>query len=259
MSEQEKVIKNIQVELEKSRNEIKSFIEATEARLLMKIEELKYTVLELQKENKVLCEENEFLKQESIKRNIVVFGLNKKRVDITAEKLCRDLNGLLDTDLSEKDLSDFYPLGKTDNCPIKIEFISNLRKKAVMKNCPKLKGKGVTIANDLTQKQRAEIKILRKHLFLAKQEGKYKDCFIKGNKLNVNGIIYTADELERVDYQGRKPNSAPSTPITEKIGTLLDHPRQAPSTPKETTTRRPIQLIQTSNPVQDKKRLRSGK
>lgn len=77
MSEQEKVTKNIQDELENSRIVIKSFIEASEVRLLMKIEELKCTVLELQKENKFLCEENEFLKQDSIKKNIVVLGLNK--------------------------------------------------------------------------------------------------------------------------------------------------------------------------------------
>lgn len=49
----------------------------------------------------------------NIKKNIVVFSLNKKREDITAEKFCIDLNELLDTNLSENDLSDFHPLEKT--------------------------------------------------------------------------------------------------------------------------------------------------
>lgn len=240
MSEVEKAIKDLHDELVKNRNEIKNFIEASEARLLLKIEELKNTVSQLQKDNNLLNEEVETLKRENIKKNIVIFGLNKKREEITAENVCLDLNQLLEIDLNVNDFSDIYPLGKTENSPIKIEFISNLKKKYLMKNCRKLKGKKISIAHDLTRKQRAENKILRKHLFLAKQEEKSQDCFIKGNKLHVNGETYEAGELETIDYPENKPNSAPSTPTPGNTEPLLEDQRIPPETPKTVVSKKPI-------------------
>lgn len=255
MTEVEKALKDVYDELVKTRNEIKNLIEASEARLLLKIDELRNNVSQLQKENNFLSEEIENIKRENIKKNIVIFGLNKKREEITAKNLCTDLNELLEVDLDINDFNDIYPLGKTDNCPIKIEFTSNLKKKNLMRNCSKLKGKNISIANDLTQKQRTEYKVLRKHLFLAKQDEKFHNSFIKGNKLYVNGESYAADELEIIEYQKNKPSSAPSTPTTGNAEVFFKDPRIPPETPKNVISKKPLALMYPKK----KTRTRSGK
>ncbi|CAH1155545.1 unnamed protein product, partial [Phaedon cochleariae] len=123
---------------------------------------------------------------------------------------------LVDVNIAESDLNNFYPLGKSNNPPIKIEFTSFLKKAAILKNARNLRGTRISIANDLTIKQRHENSILRRHLNLAKGN-KENDCYIRGNRLHVDGKIYTAEELENQEEIGKntteKPQSAPGTPI----------------------------------------------
>lgn len=250
-------LKNIKEEILNTRKDIKNCIEASETRLLMKIEQLKNTISNLEKENSELKEEVEYLKRGQIKKNIVIFGLNKKREEIRAENLCQDLKELVGVDLEVSDFGDIYPLGKVDNCPIKIEFNSNLKKREVLKNCNRLKGKNISIANDLTQTQREEIKILRKHLFLARQDEKFKDCFIKGNKLFVNGAIYGIEDLEKHETFEPKTNSAPSTPTVESTVKITADLKNCPSTPKIPSTMKHTQIIPAQKAVKEKPRTRS--
>ncbi|KAG5872023.1 hypothetical protein JTB14_020056 [Gonioctena quinquepunctata] len=98
------------------------------------------------------------------------FDFKKDKKILTPENICKDLKELIDVDLNVSHINDVYPLGKTESCPIKIEFISHYTKETVLQNCNKLRGKQVSIAQDLTQQQREKQKILRKHLPLAKQE-----------------------------------------------------------------------------------------
>lgn len=119
------------------------------------------------------------------------------------------------------DINNLYPLGKAKDCPVKIEFVSYLKKAAIFNNIQKLKGSNISIANDLTPKQREENKILRKHLYLAKQN-ESNVCYIKKNKLHVNNLIYAPNELQNFEeneftYQ-IKPNSAPETPTIQTLG-----------------------------------------
>lgn len=250
-------VKNIREEISNTRIDIKSCIEASEARLLLKIEQLKSTVSKLEKENNELKGEVEFLKRAQNKKNILIFGLNKKREEVNAENLCKDLKDLLGAELKVSDFGDVYPLGKSENCPIKIEFISYPKKREVLKNCNKLKGKNISIANDLTHYQRQEIKILRKHLLLARQEEKYDECYIKGNKLFVNGTAYGIEDLENIESVGPKHSSAPSTPTVETIKKITPDQRKVPSTPKTSTTRKQMQMAPTQKPTQEKPRTRS--
>ncbi|KAG5899001.1 hypothetical protein JTB14_001527 [Gonioctena quinquepunctata] len=166
-----------------------------------------------------------------------------------------DLNEILGVELREGDVGDIYPLGKSINCPIKIEFNSNLKKKEVLTNCNKLKGRNISIANDLTHTQRSENKILRKHLFLAKQEGNYRDCYIRRDRLFVDGISYGVEDLEKEDYPETKHNSAPSTPIVEPLEKVSTDLRKGPSTPKTSVAKKTVPPIY--KPVPEKPRTRS--
>ncbi|KAJ8962756.1 hypothetical protein NQ318_001154 [Aromia moschata] len=136
---------------------------------------------------------------------------------VTPEIICDELKKEIDINLNISDFNNVYPLGKQENSPLKIEFLSYLKKTTVLKNAKKLKGKKLSIANDLTQKQRIENKLLRKHLYLAKED-KNKNCYIKNNKLYVNGEAYSTEQLqiiENIDDDPVKSNSEPGTPSAQ--------------------------------------------
>lgn len=254
MTELDKAIKIIREEILNSRTEIKNCIVASEARLLLKIEDLKNSVANLERENSELKEELEHLKRAQNKKNIVVFGLKKKREEVVAEILCEDFRGLLGVNLHTSDFVDVYPLGKSDNCPIKIEFVSNIKKREVLKHCSRLKGTNISIAHDLTPTQRSENKILRKHLFLAKQEGSYKEYYIRRNKLIVDGVSYGVEDLEKDTTPVNQPNSAPSTPTAENKEKVSSESQKVPTTPRNPVPKKPVPVVKG---LQEKPRTRS--
>lgn len=198
------------------KNELKNAIEASEARVLLKLETVNKKVTKLEKENKQLKDKIEILERQHKRNNIIIFGINKPAHEISAEYICHEINSLLEINLVEEDISDVYPLGRTANRPIKVELLSQLKKKSIIRNCNKLKGKNVSIAHDLTLAQREEAKILRKHLLVARETEENR-CYIKGNKLIINNIPYTTRDLEQLqeveEHTSKKEtNSAPPTP-----------------------------------------------
>ncbi|KAJ8969377.1 hypothetical protein NQ317_000722 [Molorchus minor] len=175
-------------EIIKNRNEIKNKVDACETRLLLKIEEVTSRLKEVEAEN---------------------LNLKKGSRD-TKEKLKQKQY----IDIHESDLNNFYKLGNSPSSPIKIEFTSFLKKNSILKNCFKLKSTNITIAHDLTIKQREENKVLRKFLQKAKED-KNDNCYIKHNRLYINNKPYTPEELIkfdcREDEEVRGPNSAPDS------------------------------------------------
>lgn len=213
MNELEAKVQKIHDDILSNRREIRNCIEASEARILLKFEEMRKRLLLLERENCELREEVEGLKRKQNKKNILIFGLNKKEDEITPQSVCDDLSVLIGVQLKESDIGDVYPLGRAVGCPIKVELNSYPKKREVLNNCHKLRGKKIAIAHDLTAVQRRENNILRKHLLRIKQEGNHTKCVIRGNKLLVDGTLYGIEELEVEETPKDKPNSAPSTPL----------------------------------------------
>lgn len=205
-------------EILKNRTELKNTIDASETRLLLKIEELKSRLNTLEEENLNLKNKIENLETRDKKNNIIVFGINKPEDTLSPQYICQKLNHLLDIDLTELDLNNAYPLGNSENSPIKVEFVRYLKKDTVLQNCHKLKGTNISISHDLTFKQRSENKTLRRHLQLARQNE--DTCYIKKNKLYVNGKSYTPQELENTNVIENiecNTNSVPATPILQEL------------------------------------------
>lgn len=198
-------------EIVKTRSDLKNLIEASETRLQMKFEILNNRIKTLEKENIKLNDKIEKLERESKKNNLVIFGLVKNSKEVTAASICNHIRQLLDVKLTETEINNIYTLGKTENSPIKLELISYLKKREILGNCRKLKGTKTYITNDLTEKQREEVKILRTHLHQAKAHTD-KKSYIKGNRLFVDNIAYTAEELLYNEHPKAKNNSAPLTP-----------------------------------------------
>lgn len=211
----ETLVKKLLEEVQRNRTEIKNAIEASEARLLLRIEEQSNRIRQLEVENQILNEKVENLERNSRNNNLIIYGLNKCPSDITSEFICNQIKILVGIDLQESDINNFYTLGKTETAPVKLELISFIKKKSILKNCNKLKGKNISIGNDLTTTQRKEYKILKYYLTHELKNKNYKTCYIKGNKLILDDLVYTAEELSHLDTDiaiGKKGESAPSTP-----------------------------------------------
>lgn len=210
--DQEITIDKIYEEILNSRFELKNIIEASEARVLLKIEELKNKVKTLEEENLSLKIRLEEVDRTKRKNNILLFGLERQAKEVSIEFVTEKIQNLLDIRLKEADVNNAYYLGNLENSPLKVELVSFLKKKLILENCKKLKGSDIYISNDLTEKQREEFKRLRQHLSVVKRNSG-NHCYIRSNKLYINNKPHTLEELEAdKEVEKYKPSSAPATP-----------------------------------------------
>lgn len=213
---QEITITHLYEELIKTKIELKSAIEAGEARVVLETELLKNKIKHLEKENQNLRNKVEQFDRNNRKNNILIFGLERQSKEVPVESIKSELKNLLDIDLKENDISNVYYLGNQERSPIKLELVSFLKKSAILKNCGKLKGTKISIINDLTEFQREEYKSLRQHMHRLKNPS--NQCFIKANKLYINNKPYSIEELEeKYNAEKEKPKSLPATPSREVV------------------------------------------
>lgn len=182
-------------EVRRMTRELKSFIEAVETRISNKVEEISKRITSLEKENLLVLDKLEELDRKGRENSVIIFGLKHPKQIIPIDFITGELKKVVGVDVKDTDLNNYYPLGKTDSCPIKVDFVSFLKKSQVLRQSKLLKGTTVTIANDMTVKQRLESSVLRKHLQIAKQD-QNSNCFIKKNRLHVNDQVYTVEQLE---------------------------------------------------------------
>lgn len=173
--------------------DLKDFINKELRDIKVTIENEKKRINELELKQEDLRSKYLHLDKASRKNNIIIFGLkneNKNLADFTVKKL----NEVLDTNISINNIKDIYTIGKQKhNKPIIVEFISYFTKQNVLKNCRKLKGTNINIAEQLSLDEIKINKILRQHLKEAQE--KSSTAYIRGNKLYINGKEYTADQL----------------------------------------------------------------
>ncbi|KAG5899418.1 hypothetical protein JTB14_033611 [Gonioctena quinquepunctata] len=138
-------------------------------------------------------------------------------------------------DAAVRQILDEIQKSKDTIIAIKVEFISHLKKKQILKNAAKLKGTKITISNDSTIKQWEYFRTLRDHQAYEKRNG--KDCYIKGSKLITDGNAYSVDELERNGIEKTKKfkgkTATPTQNLIKEYDSLeelnytekLDHPK----------------------------------
>lgn len=120
------------------------------------------------------------------------------------------LNNLLGTEIIRSDLNNIY-LGREGEAKqrINIEFISYLKKQEVFEHVKNLKGTGVVIVNDLSYEERKVQKILKAHLSKAKKQN--LKAKIKGNKLEIDGVLHAIDDLKRLEEELCSQSSSENT------------------------------------------------
>ncbi|KAG5889465.1 hypothetical protein JTB14_016571 [Gonioctena quinquepunctata] len=112
--------KRIIDEIQQNRAELKSAIVASEARIQLRIEESYERIRKLEVENSFLKQKIEKLERQQKSNNIIIFGLNRERHEITFDFIKSQLKSLLQVDLTANQIKDKYCLGSKRNSPVKI-------------------------------------------------------------------------------------------------------------------------------------------
>lgn len=165
------------------------------------IEELKKKVCSLEKENQNIKQTVKTLEKKSKRNNIIIFGIEENENEDTINEAVTNINRKLNLSLEKTDINNGFRIGKkVENKirPIILELLRGHTKYTILNNCHKLKGQNISIARDLIKEELQEQKTLRNHLKEAKENK--QTAKIVGNKLELNGKLYTINELKTISY-----------------------------------------------------------
>lgn len=164
--------------------------------------------------------------EKKLKRNnVIIFGLYEDNNIPLIELVRKFFVEKLNVSLEQTDLNDAYRIGSKqtngNQRPVIVELLSKHKKKEVFNNVKLLKNTKYSIADDLSEKERKERKILYEHHVAARTKGYPTKIF--RNRLEINGKTYTTRDLqdsalqitsatENVSKVSRISTSAPNTP-----------------------------------------------
>ncbi|CAH1163427.1 unnamed protein product [Phaedon cochleariae] len=215
-------LKKILLDLQASSKDIKEELKEIKGALQKqtnKIEQITNKINVLEKDNQFLKEKLKFTERKIKRNNIVIFGIPEEENPLAYFK--KTVEEKLEISFEETEVDNIYRIGQIkEGRPraVILEFVRNLKKTEIFNKVTKFRGTGITISNDLTEEDRKEHNVLYKNLKIARE--KQYQAKIKGNKLIVNGEVYTYQQLkEQEEETGEnesnnffRTNSAPSTP-----------------------------------------------
>lgn len=195
MTEIDKLYEKIAIALQNQTLEIKAEIEQVKEQIQSESEYLRKRIDTV--ESRVENFEKIIIKHERLARrnNVIIYGLPVDEKGNLADSVINSLNKFLKLNLTVNDCNDIYSLSKKHNSPIKVEFLSNLKKKKVLKAKSNLIGSSIYINQDHCKSDYENSKELRRHIKRAKELG-YK-AVIKNGKLVVNGEEFSVDRLRK--------------------------------------------------------------
>lgn len=200
-------------EIKASRGELKGAIDASETRLLLKLEEATRKIRDLEKENENLRKSVDYFNRAARANNLIIRGLSIADGESVPVAVVEKLGQLLGLGLTLADLNNAYMIGTAPQRMVKVEFISYLKRLEILKSGYKLKGTDIFINPDLTREERAENKILRDRLKVERAKG--TKCYLRGRKLIIEEAVFPAHQTRetegQVDNSGRRPDSEPSS------------------------------------------------
>ncbi|CAG9822872.1 unnamed protein product [Phaedon cochleariae] len=236
MGEKEITIRDVYLLMQQINSNLSEKIEKVEQSTQSLCKTLKSEVATNKEEVQLLQEENKQLKTqlEKVERrqrhnNLVFYGIEEEATEtqyFLIETIVEITRQKLEVELKESEINDIFRLGKKTGHkrPVLISLLSHIKRQEILKNGPKLKNTGIFIAEDLSESDLKERKILIGGLKEARNNN--KKASIKGNKLIVDGEVYTAgdishpDQITSGDYFSppqRKIASEPPTPSPKEI------------------------------------------
>ncbi|CAH1109987.1 unnamed protein product [Psylliodes chrysocephalus] len=138
------------------------------------------------------------MKRKLRRNNIAIFGLVIKYPIL--ENTLQPLNNLLGINLNKNDINFIrIPKEEHEKLPIIIEFIFLYKKQTVFQNVQKVKNSKISIAYDRCYQDRNDYKVLKRHLNIAEDQN--LPAKIKGRTIEINGNIYTINDLHKIERQ----------------------------------------------------------
>lgn len=202
-----KLLEAIKQEGLNTKEDIKKEIIIENKKILEHIEIQNKRIAELEEKFNKLELKHKNLEKQFRKNNVVIFGLeiNKDLEDNLPVFILDKIEELLDIKLQIFDISNIYLMKTEKGTPVKVEFVSYLKKSLILQNANKLKGSKIFISQDLSYEDRQNLTILRKNLKYAKNQN--YSAKIKNNKLIVNDNIYTVDQLMDMEIDEQNVNN----------------------------------------------------
>lgn len=189
-------------------NKLKNDIQCSETAISSKIENLTAVleqahskITDLENKNRQLSAQVKNLSRESKKNNILIFGIEESEgEDIYNIIISFFINTLL-VPTSKSEINHAYRFGKASQNirPIMVKLVNFHKKIDLLKNGYTLKGSSVSISSDLLKEDREIQKILRKHQKQARDQ--QLNATIRNNKLVVNEVAYTVDDLKSLEEE----------------------------------------------------------
>ncbi|CAG9817343.1 unnamed protein product [Phaedon cochleariae] len=192
--------------------EIKSEIQDTIKTLTNKLDEANTEI-------KYLKDRCVNLERKARRNNIILFGIKVEDNSELVPTVLQTLNEILEIEIKVSDINNIYKIGRTENAPVIVEFISYIKKSSLFANKQKLKllnVNGLSIANDLCEEDREEQKILLKHRRIALEQN--DEAKIKGRKLYVNNQPFTSEELKNLENKTETENFTEDSNSEEEEG-----------------------------------------
>ena len=230
-----KLVKVIQHEGNSIRTDIKQEIQLENNKILEIFEQQTKKLNHLEEKYNNLESNYLNLQRQIRKNNIVIFGLQVRSGENLLEFTLNKLKEFFGINILESDINNIYQIKANAGTPIKVDFVSYLKKSLIFQNIYKLKGKKIFIAHDLCPEDRKNRKILQEHFKLAMSINQFAQ--IKGNKLTVNEDVFTANQLRMMNLDEHKPigedspntcvnfksNSAPPNPIPNVLNQSFEN------------------------------------
>lgn len=164
------------------------------------LEEANIKISRLEQDNEQLAKRVNYLEQKNRKNNIILFGAENSDRDLI-EISNEVFNKHLGVEIKETDINSIYKLNrnniKNTSVPIKIELISNIKKRSLFKNANRLKNTTYAISNDMSKAEREERKKLNFHLKNARS--KNLNAVMRRDSLIINGEEFKSNTLSGDD------------------------------------------------------------
>lgn len=138
----------------------------------------------------------ETLEKKITQKNLIIFGIEERQNENVYETIKEFFKTKMSSEIGDNDIDEVKRIGKknTKNMrPTLVEFMKKKKKYEILEKSKLLKGTNFVIEEQYPIRVVEERRKLRPIMIQARNEGHY--AILKYDKLNINGVLHTAEEL----------------------------------------------------------------
>lgn len=187
----------------------------------------------LESEVKQLHSKVDYLQNELIKNNVIIFGIREVESENLVEEVLNIFKKQLDIqDINICEIADIKRIGKiSPQRPIKLQLTTKIRKMQILDRARLLKGTKIFIQPEFTKKVVEDRKILKPYMLEAREKG--IRSYLLHNKIKIGEKTYTVEDLHENQLKLPLTKQTPNQQI-EEPSDEVDY-EETYSTPKNTS------------------------